>query len=93
MRDGDEFIFRGILGQRPLQESCGKGIQDIHGWVEPFCQLFIGSLRLMESLDLLMNEGENGAGRVASLELGGEWVCKKIALCALFVRLQGIIEN
>ena len=47
----------------------------------------------MESLDSLMNEGENVAGRVASLELGGKWVRKKIALCALFVYLQGIIEN
>ncbi|KAF8494408.1 metallophosphoesterase domain-containing protein 1 [Russula emetica] len=27
-----------------------------------------------------MNEGENGAGRVAVLELGGKWMCKKVAL-------------
>jgi hypothetical protein len=47
----------------------------------------------MESLDLLMNDGENGAGRVASLEFGGKGMCKKIALCAFFVGLQGIIEN
>jgi hypothetical protein len=47
----------------------------------------------MEKLDLLMNEDENGTGRVARLELGGKWVCKEIALCAFFVGLQGIIEN
>ena len=45
------------------------------------------------ALDLLMKDGENGAGRVAGLELGGEWVCKKILLCAFFVFFQGIIEN
>ena len=47
----------------------------------------------MESLDLLMNEGENGAGRVASLELGSKWMRKKIAFRALFIRLQGIIKH
>jgi hypothetical protein len=47
----------------------------------------------MKSLDLLMNNGENGAGRVASLKLGGKWVGKKIVLCTFFVCLQGIIEN
>jgi hypothetical protein len=44
-------------------------------------------------LDLLMNDGENGAGRVAVLELRDKWMGKKIALCAFFVGLQGIIEN
>lgn len=47
----------------------------------------------MESLDLLMNDSENGAGGVAALELGDEWMHKKIVLCAPFVGLQGIIEN
>ena len=40
-----------------------------------------------------MNEGENGAGGVASLELGGKWMRKKIVFRALFIRLQGIIEH
>jgi hypothetical protein len=73
-----------------LSKSFGKGVQDSDGWVEPFCQSIVVSL---ESLDLLMNEGENGAGRVAVLELGGKWMCKKVALCAFSVGLQGIIEN
>ncbi len=67
-----------------LSKSFRKGVQDSHGRVKPFCQLIIVSL---ESLDLLINEGENGAGRVAVLELGGKWMCKKVALCALFVGL------
>jgi hypothetical protein len=40
-----------------------------------------------------MNDGENGAGRLAGLELGGKWMCKEIAFCTLFVRLQGITKN
>jgi hypothetical protein len=47
----------------------------------------------MESLDLLMNDGENGAWRVARLELGCKWMCEKIGLCAVFILLQGIIED
>jgi hypothetical protein len=47
----------------------------------------------MESLDLLMNNGENGAGRVARLELSSKRMCKKITFCAFFVLLQGIIKN
>jgi hypothetical protein len=47
----------------------------------------------MESLDLLMDNGENGAGRVAALELEGQWMCKKIAFCVLFIRLQGVIKD
>ena len=40
-----------------------------------------------------MNDGENGAQRVAVLELGDKWMRKKIVLCVSFVGLQGIIEN
>jgi hypothetical protein len=47
----------------------------------------------MELLDLLMNDGENGAERDAVLELGDKGMCKKIALRASFVGFQGIAEN
>ena len=76
-----------------LSKSSRKSIEDIDGWVEPFCQPFIGFLGLMESLELLMNDGENGAWRVTILELDGEWVCKKVPLRASLVSLQGIFEN
>jgi hypothetical protein len=52
-----------------LSKCFGKGVQDSHGWVKPFCQPVVVSL---ESLGLLMNEGENGAGRVAVLEPDGK---------------------
>ena len=47
----------------------------------------------MELMYLLMSDGENGVERVAVLELGDKWMGKKIALCAFFVGLQGIVEN
>jgi hypothetical protein len=47
----------------------------------------------MESLDLLVNDGKNVGGGIASLELGGEWMCEKICFCAFFVLLQRITEN
>jgi hypothetical protein len=42
---------------------------------------------------LLLEECENGAGRVAGLELGDEGMGKQILFCAFFVRFQGIIED
>ena len=51
------------------------------------------SLRLLESLKLLINEGENVAGRVAVLEPGEKWVGEEILPCAFFIGLQGIVEN
>jgi hypothetical protein len=47
----------------------------------------------MESLNLLINEGENVAGRVAVLELGEKWVHEEIVPCALSIGLQGVVEN
>ena len=54
-----------------LSKSFREGLQDSHGWVEPSCQPVIVSL---ESLELLMNEGENGAGRGTVLELEDKWM-------------------
>ena len=73
-----------------LSKSFGKGVQDSHGWVNPFCEPIVVCL---EPLDLLMNEGENGAGRGTVLELGGKWMGKEIVLGTFFVGLQGIVEN
>jgi hypothetical protein len=42
---------------------------------------------------LLSKYVDDGAGRMAMLELGSEWMGKKIVLCAFFVFFQGSIEN
>ena len=82
--------FPGAYQANTLSKSFGKDVQDSHGWVKPFCQSIVVS---PESLDLLVNEGENGAGRGTVLELSDKWMRKKIVLGAFFVGLQGIVEN
>ena len=73
-----------------LSKSIRKGVQDSHGWVNPFCEPIVVSLK---SLDLLMNEGENGAEGGTILELDDKWMCKEIVLGTSFVSIQGIVEN
>ena len=73
-----------------LSKSFGKCVQDSHGWVKPFCQSIVISLK---SLDLVMNESENCAGRGTALELSDKWMGKEIVLGTFFVGLQGIVEN
>ena len=40
-----------------------------------------------------MNDSENGAGRVAVLELDEKWMSKEIVFGTFLVGLQGIVEN
>ena len=40
-----------------------------------------------------MKDGENGGGRTAGLELGGEGMGEKILFGALFVGIQCIIDD
>lgn len=42
---------------------------------------------------LLKYNDENGARRLAELELNGEWASKKVVLSMLFVRFKGIVES
>ena len=65
-------------------------MEDVHGWVQP---LRIAALGLIELLDLLLKHNENAASRIAVFEPASKRVREKIVLCALFVCLQGIIEN
>ena len=84
----DGFIL-GVYQANTLSKSIRQRVQDFHGWVEPFCQPIVASL---VSLDLVMHEGENGAGRVTGLELDDEWMGKEVVLGTFFVGVQGIIE-
>ena len=76
-----------------LSKCSRKRVQDSDGWIKPSCQPFVGTLGLMDTLDLVMNEGENGGGRVAVLELGNKWMREEIVLCALIVGVQGIVKD
>jgi len=64
----------------------------MYGWIKPFRPSFITTLDLIQPLNLLLKYGENGSGRIAGSEPGGEWMCEEILLCAFFVRIQCIID-
>ena len=76
-----------------FSKSIGEGTKNIHCRVEPSRQLFVVASRSIEVLNLFLKHCENGARRVAGLELDGEWVRKKVLLCLTFVGFQGIVEN
>jgi hypothetical protein len=82
----------GTYQANTFSEGFRKRIEDIDGRVQPFGQPFIVILRSIELLNLLLKHNENATGRVAGLELGGEWVGKKVLLCATLICSQGIIE-
>ena len=77
-----------------LSKCIGQGIQDIHSRAQPHCQPLIDLIANAGPVeqDLLLKHKANGAWRVAGLELGSEWVSKKIVFREFFVCLQGIIE-
>ena len=76
-----------------LPEGPRERKEDIHGRVEPFCQVFLAGSGLIELLDLLLKQGENGGGRVAGLKLGCERMCKEVLFRMIFVHFEGIIEE
>ena len=83
---------RGTYQTDAFSEGFRERIEHINGRVQPFCQPSIAILRSIELLGLLLKHNENTAGRVAGLELGGEWVGKKVLLCVILICSQGLIE-
>jgi len=53
----------------------------------------IGVSGLIEILDLFLKDGENCVGGMTGLELCGEWMCKKVVLCTLFIGFHGVIDD
>ncbi|SRR5258708_32133841 len=55
-----------------LQESnrnrTRAALQNLHGWIEPFGPSFITTPGLVQLLDLLLKDSDNGTRSVASLE-------------------------
>jgi hypothetical protein len=91
VQNSDEFTCR-TYQTNALSKGRGEGVKDIHSRVEPFCESILASSRVIELMDLLVKDSENGARRVACLQLGGEWMCEKILLCTPLVRFQCIME-
>ena len=67
--------------------------QDIDSRIQPLRQLFVGALRLIKGLYLGLKNGENGTGRVAGLELGGQGMGGNVFLRLIVVRLQSSCKN
>jgi hypothetical protein len=40
-----------------------------------------------------VKDGENGTGRIARLELGGEWMCKEVVLRTFLVFVQCVVDD
>ena len=78
-----------------LSKSLREGIDYIDGRIEPFCQPIIAGSKPkpIQFLYLLLEYDENGARRLAGLELGREWMGKEIVFGLLFVDFQGVIED
>src|ERR1700677_2969856 len=88
----DKFIPN-VYQANTLSKGLRQHIEDVHSGIEPLGPSIIANSRLITSLYLLIKDGENCAKRVAFLELGGEWMGKKIIFCALFVFFQSIVED
>jgi hypothetical protein len=76
-----------------FSEGIRKGTEHIDRRVEPFGQAFIGTLRSIELLNLLLKHSSNAGGRIASLDLSSERVLKEVLRRASLIFFQGIIEN
>ena len=75
-------------------KRCRECMKDVHYWTKPFGPSVITIPKLIQprALDFRLQYSEDGTGRVAGLELGGERVCKEIDLCAFFELFQGIVD-
>jgi hypothetical protein len=81
-----------ISYQANSSNCLGKGKKHVYGRIEPFRPSFVGIPGLIQPLDLLLKNSNNGSRRVAGLHLRGEWMSTQILPCAFFVRIQGIIK-
>ena len=69
-----------------------EGIENVDGWIQPFRPSLIGTPGLIKPLELFLKDSDDGIGRVAGLELSGEWMCTQIVLCLFVVGVQGVID-
>ena len=70
-----------------------ESIEDTYSWIKPLGPSIIDTLRLIWPMDLLLKKGYNVGGRVAGLELGGEWMGQQILPRAFLVHFQRVIDN
>ena len=71
----------------PLAKCRRKCIEYVDRWVKPSPQPLVTAPGLLELVDLVLKYGQNGLGRVASLELGGERMSGEILFGLFFYKL------
>ena len=69
-----------------------KRVEDVHGWAQPLGQSLIATVRFVEFSNLILKDGEDGAGGVAFLQLLGKWMGEKVVLGLLLVGIYGSLE-
>ena len=50
-------------------------------------------MKFVKFSDLVLEDSKNGSIRVAGLQLGDKWICKKVGLGLFLIGLQGSLEN
>ena len=67
--------------------------EDVHGWVQPFCQSVITTARFVQDLNLILKDSNDSSSGVAGLQLGHKRMSDKVCLGLLFVGLEGRLEE
>jgi hypothetical protein len=78
-----------------LADGGGKRSKDCESGVEPLFRGAIAAVRLNERLNIifLVKDVQNVGGKLAILEIGGEWMKREVILCLLAIPFQGITES
>ena len=72
----DKNLRLGAYQANTLSKRVTEGIEDVYSRIKPLGPSIIAISGLIYPLYLLLKDVENGGGRVAGLELGGEWMGK-----------------
>jgi hypothetical protein len=76
-----------------LTNCGGKRIQYIHSRDDPFRETIVSIMGLIESRDLVSQDGEDSLGGSAGLKAGKERERCKVFFSFTFIRFQSGIEN
>jgi hypothetical protein len=66
--------YRDTHKPNALADGGGKRVQYVHSWDDPFRESIISILGLIESRDLVSQDGEGSLGGIAGLKAGKERV-------------------
>ena len=91
----DAYIrSRGEAYQTDAPRNGGrKRAEDVNSWGQPLCQPLVATARFVKFLNLILQDGEDGGGRVANLQLGGKRMCEKVLLGLLLIGLKSGLED